>query len=107
MAEQLGISLVERQRCAGWALEPVWMQWWREKFRDSKLPVIYPVAQRYTTELSRLLVSESHEQKFYKRWTEIIQPLKGNKKKYEKVASYKIVILSSCSETHRTGTIRR
>jgi hypothetical protein len=43
---------------AGWAPEPVWTLWWREKFPapgGTRTPIIQPVAQRYTTELSRLL----------------------------------------------------
>jgi hypothetical protein len=37
---------------AGWAQEPVWMRWWREKFpapAGARTPTIQPVAQRYTT----------------------------------------------------------
>jgi hypothetical protein len=43
---------------AGWAPEPFWMQWWGEKFptpAGTRPPIVQPVAQRYTTELSRLL----------------------------------------------------
>jgi hypothetical protein len=39
-----------------WAPEPVWTRWWREKFpapAGARTPIIQPVAQRYTTELSR------------------------------------------------------
>jgi hypothetical protein len=34
---------------AGWAPEPFWTWWWREKFRESnpRTPIVQPVAQRY------------------------------------------------------------
>jgi hypothetical protein len=40
---------------AWWDPEPVWRRWWREKF---PAPIIQPVAQRYTTELSQLFSLE-------------------------------------------------
>jgi hypothetical protein len=44
---------------AGWAQEPVWTLWWREKnfqiLPGLEPPITKPAAQRYTTELSRLL----------------------------------------------------
>jgi hypothetical protein len=36
---------------AGWAPEPVWTRWWREKFpvpAGSQTPIVQPVVSRYT-----------------------------------------------------------
>jgi hypothetical protein len=43
----------------GWAPEPVWTWWRSEKFPatgGTRTPITYSVSQRYTTELSRLLI---------------------------------------------------
>jgi hypothetical protein len=48
----------------GWDPEPVWTQWWREKFPTpdgTRTTIIQSVVQRYTAELSRL----SEEGKYY------------------------------------------
>jgi hypothetical protein len=50
-----------------WGPEPVWTPWWREKFPASagtQTPIIQPVTQRYTTELSRILSYEQGKEKF-------------------------------------------